>query len=130
MVKTVCSIDLEIGAHTWAKPAFLHTVYAPFYGAPSVYALVSKMAARVAYRITTDTYYEIFFKIKIAQNINIRIISYAICKPGGHSGNQCIHARRSIKWGVNGVQKLLFRPGMSANLDVYRKYSKNQKLTY
>ena len=46
--------------------------------------------------------------------------SYAICDPGGHSGNQRIHARRSIKWGVNGVQKLIFRPGMSANLDVYK----------
>ena len=52
----IMAIDVEIGAHTWAKTAFLHTVYAPFYGAPSVYALVSKMAARVAYRITADTY--------------------------------------------------------------------------
>ena len=37
----ITPIGVEIGAHTWAKPAFLHTVYAPFYGAPSVYALVS-----------------------------------------------------------------------------------------
>ena len=52
------SIDVEIGAHTGAKEEFLHTVYAPFYGAPSVYALISKMAARIAYRITADTYYK------------------------------------------------------------------------
>ena len=49
-------IDVEIGAHTGAKKEFLHTVYAPFYGAPSVYALVSWMAARIAYRITADAY--------------------------------------------------------------------------
>ena len=39
--KIFTPIDFEIGAHTGAKKEFLHTVYAPFYGAPSVYALVS-----------------------------------------------------------------------------------------
>ena len=55
----------------------------------------------------------------LKKNILMRISSYAICDPGSHSENLCIHARRSIKWGLNGVQKLLFRPGMSANLEVY-----------
>ena len=49
-------IDFEIGAHTGAKKEFLQTICAPFYGAPSVYALVSIMTARIAYRITADTY--------------------------------------------------------------------------
>ena len=29
----------------------------------------------------------------------------------------------SIKWGVNGVQKLLISPGVSANLDVHRAFA-------
>ena len=50
------AIDFEIGAHTGAKKEFLHTIYAPFFVAPSVYALVSRMAARIAYRIAADMY--------------------------------------------------------------------------
>ena len=38
LIFTIFSIDVEIGAHTGAKEEFLHTVYAPFYGTPSVYA--------------------------------------------------------------------------------------------
>ena len=49
------SLDFEIGTYTGAKKEFLHTVYAPCYGAPSVYALVSRMAARIPYCITADT---------------------------------------------------------------------------
>ena len=46
--KVVDFPDFEIGAQTGAKKEFLHTIYAPFYGAPSVYAQVSRMAARIA----------------------------------------------------------------------------------
>ena len=63
-------IDVEIGAHTGAKNEFLHTVYAPFYGAPSVYALISRMAARIAYRITADMYKYLLSHINRKQNNN------------------------------------------------------------
>ena len=55
----------------------------------------------------------------------MHISSYAICDPDGHSENLRIHARRSIKWGVNGVYKLLFRPGMSANLEAITQPHEN-----
>ena len=52
--KLLVSIDFEIGSQTRAKKEFLHTIYAPFYGVPSVYAQVFRMATRIAYRITAD----------------------------------------------------------------------------
>ena len=66
------SLDFEIGTHTGAKTQFLHTVYTPCYGAPSVYALVSRMAARIPYRITADTYIDrpIRTQAKNAVNLN------------------------------------------------------------
>ena len=48
LTKITFGIDFETGAHTGANKEFLHTVYAPFYGSPSVYALVSRMVARIA----------------------------------------------------------------------------------
>ena len=48
-IQKINTIYVEVGAHAGAKMEFLHTVYDPFYGAPSVYALVSRMAARIAY---------------------------------------------------------------------------------
>ena len=54
MFEMICGIDYEIGAHTGAKKEFLHIVYVPFYGAPS--KLISRIAARIAYRIAADMY--------------------------------------------------------------------------